>query len=86
MSEAPQRHRFTMSWGRAFVIVVLPYAAYTGFQVAHLWERHRPQAVGALVGTAIFIPIAMVVTRVFYAWYGKNIYVHRERSQGRPQR
>uniref|UniRef100_E6Q274 Uncharacterized protein n=1 Tax=mine drainage metagenome TaxID=410659 RepID=E6Q274_9ZZZZ len=75
----PQISRYTMSWGRAFVIVALPYAAYTALQVADRWERHRSQSVGAIIGTAIFIPIAMVVTRMFYAWYGTIVYARQRR-------
>lgn len=71
---------FTLPWGRALVIIAVPYVAYTSYQVTDMWKHHHhAQAVGTVVSTAIFIPIAMAVTRVIYSWYGKNVYARRKR-------
>jgi len=65
--------RYVLSWGRAWNILALPYICFTAFKARYLWEKHTARAVTEIVSTAIFLPVAMVLTRYAYSWYGSNV-------------
>ena len=69
--------QYVLSWGRAWNILALPYIAFTAFKAGYLWEKHTTQAIIEIVSTAIFLPVAMALTRYAYAWYGSNVVAKR---------
>ncbi|MGC8485680.1 MAG: hypothetical protein ACP5O6_08625 [Candidatus Baltobacteraceae bacterium] len=72
-----QPKQYILSWGRAWNILALPYITFTAFEAGHLWEKHTSEAIIEIASTAIFLPIAMVLTRYAYSWYGSNVVAKR---------
>ena len=77
--------RYILPWGRAWNILALPYISFTAFKVGYLWKNHIEQAVIEIGTTAIFLPVAMVLTRYAYSWYGSNVFAKGRQSKGKQQ-
>ena len=77
--------RYILPWGRAWNIFALPYISFTAFKAGYLWKNHIEQAVIEIVTTAIFLPVAMVLTRYAYSWYGNNVFAKGSQSKGNQQ-
>ena len=70
-------NQYVLPWGKAWNILALPYISFTAFKAGYLWEKHTTEAIIEIVSTAVFLPVAMVLTRYAYSWYGTNVVAKR---------